>query len=72
MERYWCLRWLLQEDATETTATVIRDDLVRFDRLPLVVRLPDLPAQAPDTQIRVAVGRIDLLAATLECRFAGT
>ena len=71
MEHYWCLRWLLQERVTETTATVIRENLVRFDRLPLVVRLADLPALAPDARVRVAIGRIDLLAATLECRYAG-
>jgi exoribonuclease II len=71
MEHYWCLRWLLQEGVEETSATVIRDNLVRFDLLPLVVRLADLPAQASDTAIRVAIGRIDLLAATLECRYAG-
>jgi exoribonuclease-2 len=71
MEHYWCLRWLLQEGVAETTATVIRETLVRFDRLPLVVRLPDLPALAPDSRVRIAIGRIDLVAATLECRFAG-
>ncbi len=71
MEHYWCLRWLLQEHVTETTATVIRENLVRFDRLPLVLRLADLPACAPETAVRVAIGRVDLLAATFECRFAG-
>ena len=71
LEHYWCLRWLLQEGVTETTATVIRENLVRFDRLPLVVRLPDLPGQPPEAPIRVAIGRIDLLGATLECRYAG-
>jgi len=71
LEHYWCLRWLLQEGVTETTATVIRDGLVRFDILPLVTRLPDLPALAPETPVRVAIGRIDLIAATLECRYAG-
>jgi len=71
MEHYWCLRWLLQESVTETTATVIRENLVRFDRLPLIQRLADLPAQPPETKVRVAIGRIDLLNATLECRFAG-
>ena len=71
MEHYWCLRWLLQEGIAETGATVIREGLARLERLPLVVRLPDLPALAPDTPIRVAIGRIDLLAATLECRYAG-
>jgi exoribonuclease-2 len=71
MEHYWCLRWLLQEDVRETTATVIRENLVRFDRLPLVVRLADLPPFTPETSVRIAIGRIDLLAATLECRYAG-
>ena len=69
MEHYWCLRWLLQERVVETTATVIRDNLVRFERLPLIVRLPDMPALPSDTSVRIAIGRVDLIAATLECRF---
>ncbi|HET7033636.1 MAG TPA: RNB domain-containing ribonuclease, partial [Casimicrobiaceae bacterium] len=56
MEHYWCLRWLLQEGEAETTGTVIRENLVRFDRLPLIVRLPEMPTLAPDTQVRIAVG----------------
>ncbi|MBA3777336.1 MAG: hypothetical protein H0X11_13025 [Betaproteobacteria bacterium] len=56
---------------TETTASVIRENLVRFDGLPLIQRLADLPSQPADTPVRVAIGRIDLLNATLECRFAG-
>jgi exoribonuclease-2 len=71
MEHYWCLRWLLQEGVTETAASVIREGLARLDRVPLVVRLPDLPALAQDTPVRVAIGRIDVLAATVECRYAG-
>jgi len=50
---------------------VIRETLVRFERLPLVMRLPDMPASSPDTRVRVAIGRIDLLDCTLECRYAG-
>ena len=68
MEHYWCLRFLRQEDIRETTASVIRDNLVRFDRLPLVMRLADLPSSPPDTQVRVTVVAVDLLNATLECR----
>jgi exoribonuclease-2 len=71
MEHYWCLRWLRQENVDETTATVIRDNLVRFARLPLIQRLPDLPALAPDVPVRVAIGAVDLLAASLSCRYAG-
>jgi len=71
MEHYWCLRWLLQENVEETPGSVIRENLVRLDRLPLVVRLADLPPLAPGDPVRVGIGRIDLLAATLECRYAG-
>jgi len=71
MERYWCLRWLLQEAAGEALARVVRTDLVRFEALPLTVRLPDMPTLAPGARVRVAVGAIDLLAETIECRFAG-
>jgi exoribonuclease II len=31
LERYWMLRWLIQENVHEVTASVIREDLVRFD-----------------------------------------
>ena len=72
MEHYWCLRWLLQEGVTETVATVIRDNLVRFDRLPLVVRLADLPALAPDSaRARRRSAASTCSRATLECRYAG-
>ncbi len=71
MEHYWCLRWLLQENVTETNARVIRENLLRFESIPVVARVADVPALPPDTPVRVAIGRIDLLAATLECRYAG-
>jgi exoribonuclease-2 len=71
MEHYWCLRWLLQEGVTEVAAGVIRENLVRFARLPIVMRIADMPFLPPDTPVRIAIGRIDLLAATLECRYAG-
>jgi len=71
MEHYWCLRWLQQEDIAETEATVVRDNLVRFDGIPLYVRTPDMPALTPGTRVRLGVGQIDLLAATVEARFIG-
>jgi exoribonuclease-2 len=71
MEHYWCLRWLLQENVTELTARVLRDNLVRCEQLPLVLRVADLPGKASETAVRLAVSRIDLLAATFECRYAG-
>jgi exoribonuclease II len=71
MEHYWCLRWLLQEKVETATATVLRDNLVRFDAVPLYLRVADLPACPPETRIRLGVGRIDLLAATIEVHHLG-
>jgi len=71
MEHYWCLRWLQQENIAESEATVVRDNLVRFDGIPLYGRTPDMPALTPGTRVRLGVGQIDLLAATVEARFIG-
>ncbi|HEX7273530.1 MAG TPA: RNB domain-containing ribonuclease [Casimicrobiaceae bacterium] len=71
MEHYWCLRWLLQERVGEASASVLRENLVRFDGLPLVARVADLPALATGSRVRLRIGRIDLLAATLEAHYTG-
>ena len=71
MEFYWCLRWLQQEGIEETTAYVLRENMVRFEHVPIFTRVADLPAMAPGARVRVGVGAIDLFAATLETRFAG-
>jgi exoribonuclease-2 len=69
MERYWCLRWLIQEGVVLTGADVLREELVRIDRIPLVVRLPSMPASSPGSRVELAVSAIDLLELTLHCEF---
>ena len=69
MERYWCLRWLEQEGVHELAATVIRDNLVRLDRLPLVIRVPSLRDAAVDERVRIALSRIDLWELTVHGDF---
>ncbi len=69
MERYWCLRWLLQERVAEADATVWRENLIRFDKLPLVARLTGAPTLNPGDRVRVAVENIDLLDIDLTCRY---
>ena len=59
IERYWTLRHLQQNGTTELRATVIKDELVRADDLPLV--LPAVGAQglARGASVRVKLGQID-------------
>lgn len=73
MERYWCLRWLVQENITEITANVIRDDLARLNGLPMVVKAPSLPlGLAADTVVKFTLSNIDLLALELHAEYAGS
>ena len=74
MERYWCLRWLVQNNVTETTArTLRREGMIKVDHLPLALTCPSLPAGLPaGTHIRVSVGDRDDLALTVSIRFVET
>ena len=72
MERYWCLRWLLQENVQQIEALVMRENLVRFSNIPLVHRIPSLPELPPNTRVLLEVGDIDLLDLNLHTRFIST
>ncbi|MCL2524376.1 MAG: RNB domain-containing ribonuclease [Betaproteobacteria bacterium] len=72
MERYWCLRWLQQRGIDAIDATVRREQLVKLDHLPLLLRVPSLPANlAAGQRVHLAVTAIDLLGPEITCRFAG-
>lgn len=72
MERYWCLRWLQQHGVSEIDATVRREQLVKLDHLPLMLRVPSLPTDLlPGQRVHLAIEACDLLAPELTCRFAG-
>lgn len=72
MENYWSLRWLQQEKITATGALVLRENLVRLDGLPLVTRVPSLPALDPGARVRLEVGAIDFLERTVSCAYRET
>jgi len=70
-ERCWCLRWIGQEGLEGADATVIRDELVRLEGIPLVCRTIGLPPCAPGERVRVAFGEPDPWEVNLPCRYAG-
>ena len=69
MERYWCLRWLRQEDAHVVLGHVLRESLVRLDDIPLVLRVPSLPDLPRGAHVQLSIEGIDLLEAELRPRY---
>jgi exoribonuclease-2 len=72
MEHYWCLRWLEQEHVTQADGTVLRENLVRFDGLPLAVRVPSLPELEAGARVRLAIEPPDLIGRTVACTWRET
>jgi exoribonuclease-2 len=72
METYWSLRWLLQENIREVEGAVLRENLVRLQGLPLVIRVPSLPDTGAGARVRLAVKSIDLLERVIEFAYRET
>ena len=64
METYWTLRWLRQEGIQSLQAVVLRENLVRLEGLPLVVRINAAPTLDPATRVRLEVSGVDLIERT--------
>ncbi len=62
MERYWTLKYIEQNGITELDASLIKDQLIRADALPLVMPVMGADGWPRGAQARVRLGRIDLLA----------
>jgi exoribonuclease-2 len=68
MERYWCLRWLEQEDVHQADAVVLKEELLRLVDIPLVIRMPAMPALARGLQVKLDLLRWDTVDLSLEAR----
>lgn len=69
LERYWCLRYLQQQNIEIVKASVLRESLVRLSGLPLICRAPSLPNLPFGTEVEMEIGAIDLWNLELSCRF---
>ena len=72
MEHYWCLRWLLQERVTLSTAQVLRDNLVKFEGIPLYTRVPSLPDLEVGSRVLLEIEGIDLIDNAVKARYKET
>ncbi|MYN16586.1 RNB domain-containing ribonuclease [Rugamonas sp. FT107W] len=68
MERYWCLRWLGQQDARQVEAVVLKDEVLRLVDIPLIIRLPGMPQVARGAQVKLDILRWDEVDLTIEAR----
>ena len=60
METYWSLVYLQQQGTSELTATILKEDLVRIEDLPLVTRATGIPFDAlPKTQVLLKITELD-------------
>jgi len=69
MERYWCLRWLQQQGLSTVEGSVLRDDLVRLNCAPLVVRVAAMPPFERGQGVTLEITGVDELALELDCRY---
>jgi len=68
MERYWCLRWLGQQDQRQVEAVVLKDEVLRLVDIPLIIRLPGMPSVARGAQVKLDILRWDEVDLTIEAR----
>jgi exoribonuclease-2 len=68
MERYWCLRWLAQEQARHVEAVVLKDEIVRLVDIPLVLKLSGMAQLARGTQVKLDLLRWDEVDLSVEAR----
>lgn len=68
MERYWCLRWLAQEQVQRADAVVLKDDVLRLIDIPLIIRLPGMPPTPRGSQVKLDLLRWDEVDLTVEAR----
>ncbi|MCL2075182.1 MAG: RNB domain-containing ribonuclease [Betaproteobacteria bacterium] len=67
IERYWCLRWLEQENILECTLVLRRDDLARFENLPLFTRVTGMGDCSPGQRLLARIESIDFLGLEVRC-----
>jgi exoribonuclease-2 len=53
-------------------AKVVRDNVVRLEAIPLVMKVPSLPLQMPGSRVRLTIEGSDLLDVDIHARYIET
>ena len=62
---------MIQEQLTEVTATLWRENLVRIDGMFFITKVPSLPELKVGTKVLLEIKHIDSLLMELNCKFKG-
>ena len=69
LEKYWCLRWLLQNSLpTAITVRHLKEGMARAELIPLHLPIPELASHARMTRAMIEVSEVDLLQLTASTR----
>jgi exoribonuclease-2 len=68
MERYWCLRWLAQQEVRKVDAVILKDEVVRLVDVPLIIKLPGMQQAPRGTLVKLDLIRWDEVDLTVEAR----
>jgi len=71
MERFWSLRWLIQNEVKQTHVTMLREGSGRVTGTPLIVKVHGASELTPGTQAVVDLGQPDLWELTVSCHYRG-
>ena len=69
LEKYWCLRWLLQNNLpTAITVRHLKEGMARAEFIPLHLPIPELASHGRLTRAMIEVTAVDLLQLTASTR----
>ncbi len=69
MERYWCFRWLNQNDIKIIRAQVLKTGFVQLIGIPLVTSVSNLPTLERGCIVEVNILRIDEINLKIDCSY---
>lgn len=68
MERFWCLRWLAQQNVKQAKAVVVREEWVRLCDIPLMISLVSAKNYARATELTLDILSYDEVTLLVEAR----